>query len=235
MNNTNLLIVSLTSLISCTGAFAASVGTFTGGDVGEGLDTQGAFIYALDFGGPGGVDANDANFTSDAVAGVTFSTEFQIPDWHTANYGTTPADEALEAVMRSIRWSSFPTPVTLDLDVVPGQEYKLQLMFAETCCDRGFDISIEGTQEVNNINVGDIQGGINNTTQGVVVTHSFIAGDDQLNIVLQGDQTFPDSNPILNAVTLEYIPPNPVPTMSIWGLGFLAGLLGIIGARRRMK
>lgn len=30
-------------------------------------------------------------------------------------------------------------------------------------------------------------------------------------------------------------PPTPVPTMSIWGLAVLVGLLGLIGFRRRMK
>lgn len=31
------------------------------------------------------------------------------------------------------------------------------------------------------------------------------------------------------------VSPNPIPTLSVWGLGILAGLLGFIGYRRRLK
>lgn len=35
--------------------------------------------------------------------------------------------------------------------------------------------------------------------------------------------------------TLDLVAPTSIPTMSVWGLGILAGLLGLIGMRRRMN
>ena len=39
----------------------------------------------------------------------------------------------------------------------------------------------------------------------------------------------------IDNLTITEIIPTPVPAMSVWGLGLLAGLLGLIGMRRRMK
>ena len=48
--------------------------------------------------------------------------------------------------MRSIRWSSNPedVDVQMELAVAPGAVYKLQLLFLEACCSRGFDVNIDG-------------------------------------------------------------------------------------------
>ena len=39
----------------------------------------------------------------------------------------------------------------------------------------------------------------------------------------------------IDNLTITEIRPTPVPTMSIWGLGVLSGLFGLMGLRRRMK
>jgi hypothetical protein len=80
------------------------------------------------------------------------------------------------------------------------------LLFAESCCSRGFDIFAEGNLIVDNFNVPGVQGGINNTLQGALVTHTFIAGDTTLNLSLSGAAGgFPDNNPILNGLTVEHV------------------------------
>lgn len=192
-----------------------AIGAFTGGDVGEGLDFSGQFAYAVDVGGIGGQVVGDAEFTDGSEFGIddgesegVFITDAnEIPDWHTvADYGESDNDIELASVMQSIRWN-VPPGVEIDVDVVEGEQYKLQLLFAESCCDRGFDISIEDELAVDDFNVQLLQEGINNGEQGVYFTHTFVAGDDTLNILLGGaNPNAPDNNPILNGFTLELNP-----------------------------
>lgn len=79
-------------------------------------------------------------------------------------------------------------------------------MFAESCCNRGFDITVEDQLAVDNFNVQELQGGINNGSQGVFFAHELTATDSVLNIALGGaNPRAPDNNPILNGVTLEVL------------------------------
>ncbi len=199
--------------------FFGDVRTFEGGDAGEGLDMDGTFLYAVNVGGPGDVTIGDADFTDGSEGGmangespgVSITDANEILDWHLPDYGDTPDDDSLEFVMQSIRWN-VPPGLEIDLEVEAGRTYKLQLLFAESCCDRGFDIFIEDEQAVNDFNVQREQGGINNPTEGVVFEHTLVAGDDELNIVLGGmAPQFPDNNPILNALTLEVDPGDLLP------------------------
>ena len=186
----------------------AAAEIFLGGDEGEGLDLDGTFPYAMNFGTNGTVgQARDANFTSDSAPGISWSAPNQIPNWHNPTYGDTPNDDVIEQVMQSIRWNTGPVTVNL-ANLVPGQTYKLQLLFAEQCCaNRGFDIRVEGLLVVNDLLPALIQGGPGNTSQGVVVTYQFTAPDNVLNIQLTSDLTtdpaITDHNPILNGLTLE--------------------------------
>lgn len=211
------------NLTPFTTSVLAAAETFTGGDVGEGLDLDGTFLYAINFGTPGAVgQARDANFTSDSEPGITWSAANQIPNWHNPTYGDSPEDDVVEQVMQSIRWNTGPVAVNL-AKLVPGQTYKLQLLFAEQCCaNRGFDIRIEGLLLVNDFLPALIQGGPGNASQGVVVTYEFKAPDSELNIQLTSDLTsdpaITDHNPILNGITLESINPNPSDPKRITGL-----------------
>ncbi len=214
---------------------SGAIGTFTGGDPGEGLDLSGEFAYAINVGGPGGSVVEDATFTDGSIAGMdggsspgaTITVANEIVDWHAPEYGDSANDDGLETVMQSIRWNN-PPGVEVNLDVTPGQEYKLQLLFAEQCCDRGFDITVEDELVVDNFNVQVTQEGMGNTSQGVFYTKSFVAGDDVLNILLGGvNPLASDNNPILNGVTLEVVPEPSSLVLT------LLGLLGVAGLRRR--
>ncbi len=197
---------------------SGEIGIFTGGDPGEGLDFEGAFVHAVDVGGFGGVVVGEVEFTDGSIAGiaagdspgVSITVANEIPNWHAPEYGDSANDDELELVMQSIRWN-VPPGVDVDLEVESGQ-YQLQLLFAENCCDRGFDITIEGEMAVDNFNVQVTQEGIANTTQGVYFRDTVTVTDGVLNIQLGGvNPRAPDNNPILSAVTLELIGPGAEP------------------------
>ncbi len=185
---------------------AGNLGVFTGGDPGEGLDLEGDFAYAVNVGGPetavGDLVFSDGTIAgAGTVPGVTIMANQEIAGWHSAEYGDSDLDNGVEEVMRSIRHSG----TNVDLEVEPNTMYKLQLMFAESCCDRGFDITVDDTLFVDNLGILELQGGMS-TSQGVVFSHTFVAQDDVMNIVLGGkNPRTPDNNPILNALTLERV------------------------------
>lgn len=190
-----------------------TIGSYTGADAGEGLDLQGTFAYAINVGGPavtvGGVaftDGSEAGMAGGSSAGASITDANEILEWHAAAYGDSPADDGLETVAASIRWNT-PPGLSIDLDVSAGQEYTLQLLFAENCCDRGFDIFVDGELSVDNFSVPGTQGGIANTAAGAVFSQTFVASGDVLNITLGGVNPLAgDNNPILNGLTLEVVP-----------------------------
>ena len=101
---------SMTGSVAATVAnIDASFGAFTGGDSDDGLDLCGDFKYAVDVLGDGGVTAGDAAFTKDDVAGVAVVAQNAIPSWGSTNtFGDSSSDDAMESVMKSIRWSGYP-------------------------------------------------------------------------------------------------------------------------------
>ena len=88
-------------------------------------------------------------------------------------------------MLESIRWSGFPSEVTYDLaNIEPGTSYRLQMLFAEKCCSRGYDVFVEGEQIVDDFSPQAVQGGINVLDNGAALTMDFTASDDVLNIEL---------------------------------------------------
>lgn len=193
-----------------------SLGIFWGGDPDEGLDLDGDFIYALAFGADPSWSApvGDATFRgviSTEVPGVTVVAGNTAAGWWNAvdfeGFGDTANDDNLEQATRSIRWSAAPNAVTVTLEQIQvGASYKLQLLFGEQCCNRGFDVFIDGGLIVKDYNPGDQQGGIGLGYQGAVITHTLTATSLSIQIVLNGADAsldFADRNAIINALTLE--------------------------------
>ena len=130
---------------------AVHTSLFTGADAGEGLDLDGNFIFAVDVGGPGGQRVGSVLFMADAsTAGVSVVAQNVIPVWgDPINFGESPADDGLESVMAGIRWSASPTPVIVSLEgLTRSANYRLQLMFHEECCSRGFDLFVDDVRIV---------------------------------------------------------------------------------------
>ncbi len=193
----------------------AEITNFTGGDPGEGLDFEGNFVYAVNISGPGGQVIGDADFTEDDADGFLIETTHNLPDWATPDYGDTDADLDLADIMRSIRWSNVvedPPVVLIEMDVEVGQSYKMQMLFTESCCDRGFDIALDGELLVDDFviyehHLDDIWN-INSRNDGVLITHEFTATDNPTMLELGMDAPdFPDNNGHISALTLELMAP----------------------------
>jgi hypothetical protein len=195
-----------------------TVSLFTGGDAGEGLDLDGNFLYAINVGPADAVGKiRDANFTEDTIEGVTISGGNIAGNWHPNPYfGDTEADLILAALMSSIRWSNAADPVTPTLrlgfaNLEAGAAYRLQLLFAEEGWPRGFDVTVDGRFIVDDFSPWHYQGGFPKTN-GVVLTHNFIATTNRVDVILDGRTVklpeFTDHNPILQGATLELIAPN---------------------------
>ena len=110
-----------------------------------------------------------------------------VPDWGEVALGDSADDDALETVLRSIRWSSSPAPVVVTMAVQPNVEYRLQLLFHEQCCSRGFDISANGEQIVDEYSPQRDQGGTSGGGRpGAFVNYDFTASSATLELTLQG-------------------------------------------------
>jgi hypothetical protein len=214
-----------------------TLGTFSGpGD----LDLTGTFAYAVNLAGPS-YTVGGLTFTTDGVAGVNVSADNSASPWSSRpQYGSTPDHDALENLMHSIRWSYAPNPVKVDLDVIPGARYKVQVLFNENYWSdptrsRLFDIAIEGTLAVDELDVREVTGQWTQPqVKGIVYARNLIAQDAQMTVSIPAGSTGHDQNPILNALTLERLPePRPPdPSDVIPEPGALLLILVGVGMRR---
>jgi uncharacterized membrane protein len=161
------------------------IGTFTGGDVGEGLDLDGNFLYAVNFGAGGtAAQVRDAHFTPQNAAGVSVTTSSG--SWTFAvNFGDSQADNELEKVMSTFLYSGVTTPLGVSLaGLQAGQYYKLQLLFCEDhYVNRPFDVVVNGRVVTNDFSPGTVVGGVLNN-RGAVITHVFRATQTNLDLTL---------------------------------------------------
>ncbi len=182
----------------------ATVGTFSGGDPGEGLDLDGDFLYAVNVRGPGGLQVRDALFTDEASTSICVIHALnENLNWQNPQFGDSADDDQLEVLMQSIRWTPAPRSLAIDLHgLSPGEPYTLQLLFYEPgLFNRGWDIYLDRLS-VENLVLDDFSpsfGGV-----GVVVSLDFVASEASHTVILNGtDAPYPDHNPILQALTLE--------------------------------
>lgn len=184
------------------------IGTFTGGDPGEGLDLDGTFLYAVNVGGNAVGRIRDAAFTDSNVPGVTLTAVWGAA--HNREFGDADTDNRLEQVVHSDRYGDPANPVIARLaNLIPGRPYKLQLLFAEDwTLRRGFDVLVDGAVSANDLNLGGVQGGVSVTNRAVVVTHEFLAESATVNIELNGSHVagYANRDPLLCGFTLEALP-----------------------------
>jgi hypothetical protein len=188
----------------------ARIVTVTASGTDGGLDLLGSFVYAINIGtaGAAGVVGN-ANFQDDTTPGITVSAANEISNWSNPEFGTSVADNNLEKVFQSMRWSFSPSPVTVNLaNLVVGRRYQLQLLFAESDqLKRTFDVFVEGALIADNFRTSTAQGGPQAINAASAIIYQFTAGDTTLNIALDGTnvptEAGLDTNPILNGLTLE--------------------------------
>ena len=199
------------------------VTAFTGGDLGEGLDLSGTIVYAFNL-GPGLTQTvQGVEFVAASVlappAGITTPVEILEFDYATANpgganYGATADDDALESIVNSV-WYNMNW--AFDLEVVPGTEYQLQLIFQESFFPsqgtpaRNFDVSMGAAADPLNLVLDDFAQGLetNGANQpeadfGVVFTHTFTASDSSFRVALDDNpDVIEDPNAVLAAVVLQ--------------------------------
>ena len=97
-----------------------------------------------------------AIFTNDS--GIISSNQ-EINDWHSANYGSSANDNSLEFIMKSIRWSHIPEEFNVTLNnLTVGNDYSMQLLFAEDCCNHGIDVFADGQMIWDNFLLMDFKG-----------------------------------------------------------------------------
>lgn len=184
-----------------------------GPDTAEGLDLFGNFLYAFNVGLPGAAgQIHDANFTADAWPGVSLIAPNEVTPWFNPDFGSSPAEDALEFVYQSIRWADVAVPdpnnrITVDLaGLTPGRQYKLQMMFVESCCPfRYFDVSVNGSLLADEFNPAATQGSTASNIAGAAIIHTFTANGTSVNIRLDGTTTVAgtDHNATLSGITLE--------------------------------
>lgn len=230
----NKMLVLAGSLALLGGhAEAATVSAFTSV---SGLDFQGQFTYAVSANtNAAGLAIGNATFSSMFnTAGFAVSYQYYIGGWRSQNYGASVENTRLNTVMNSIVWSGGSTTATVVnltfSNLVVGQTYKTQLLFGEGCCDRGYDVYRGASQIANDVSPYGLNG---NTLGSAVVTDSFVATATSVSYGLGYYGGHPDSNPILNAATLELVtvpPPLPEPASLLLLLSGL-GLAGTMGRR----
>ncbi len=173
------------------------------------LDLSGNMVYAVNVGGTVSLPVRGVEFTREDATGVEVASNKIANPWAARpDLGSTPDDENLESILHSIRWSD-TTGVSVDLDVVPGRRYKLQLLATEnssvTPGGRHFDISVEGALTVDEIDVAAVAGTTGSPTAGARYTQTVLATSDTLSVLLGRGSTAGDRNPILGALTLEAV------------------------------
>ncbi len=176
------------------------------------VDLDGDIVYAVDVGGAGGQVVNGVEFTADSgTSGLNFVAQHIIAaPWSFAvNIGDSADDVALGNVLDSIRWSNAaddPTGLIFDFDAPPGL-YQITGLFAEKCCDRGFDVFVNGVHVADEFSPNAIQAGAGGReTTGAYIKITSLHGGGPLSFELDGtDASFPDRNAILMGAVVEFL------------------------------
>lgn len=123
--------------------------------------------------------------------------------WHDWGKAASLGYGPVEYMFRVLRWSGYPNGVHVTANVDKGQYYKMQLLFMEGCCNRGFDIFVNDVRVMADFAPYSVAG---STNIGYArYTRTFVAPSGTLTVVLRSRGNYPDNNPILSGFTLERI------------------------------
>ncbi|MFT4637093.1 MAG: hypothetical protein ACI8T1_000402 [Verrucomicrobiales bacterium] len=202
MNTIRIGLIKIAIALSAIAQESSDVRIFSGP---EGLDLAGSIIHAIDFGGTQTTVLSGVSFLPDtAVPELNLNANEPINEWGERNsFGSTTSDDHLATIMHGMRWAEFPAELSFSLqDIDPRSSHKLQLLFAEKCCDRGFDIQVNGAIAIPRFSPKQL--GADTPNQGVVVSLILKAGPSEIQVKLRGvPERFPDPSPVIQAATLE--------------------------------
>jgi hypothetical protein len=215
------LLVSIAALSQAEDFPPAEVRLFTGNSPTEGLDLAhepgGRFTYAINFGSTDTLTIGGLAFQPDsALPDLNLRSNPSIPAWETINnFGSTTADASLATLLHSMRWASHPEDLAFQLTgLETASSHKLQLLFVEKCCQRGFDILVNDNEILQGFSPQQLGGDASGS--GVVVSIVLPPGLTEIQIVLRGDaRGFPDPSPVIQAATLEQFPTEPATTVAL--------------------
>ncbi len=170
------------------------------------LDLDGTMVYAVNFGSASTRTLAGQTFLPDStLEELELSAEEPISEWGERNaFGADQGDDQiLSELMHSMRWAAHPSELTFQFPGLDARSsHKLQLLFAEKCCDRGFDIVINGEVLVPQFSPKQL--GADTPEAGVVVSIILEPGVSVHSVALRGAPArFPDPSPVIQVATLE--------------------------------
>ena len=124
--------------------------------------------------------------------------------------GTEGSAAALSEIMRDIRWSAAPAPISIDVSgLASGTTYKIQLLFNEGADrNRGWDIAVNDELAVDNFNSEGGDGTWTNSNSFAYSGEFTSTADGTIAVQMQNniggaDQVAPDGNPILQGIVIN--------------------------------
>ena len=177
------------------------------------LDFSGTFLNAINIAG-NAVTVGDASFQRGHAgyntSNANESFQNQIITWGgSLNYGNSGLNE----LMKGIRWSGGTghSPYVQFTNATAGQKYKIQALFKERCCNRYFDVYVDGTKIVDDFRPRSAGG--DNSASARYLTYQFEAASTNVMFRMSGRTAENsgsrlhgnDVNPILNAISIEAV------------------------------
>ena len=198
---------------SITGGGDYSAGFTQGSFTNESdLDFSGTFLNAINIAG-NAVTVGDAAFQRGHAGYNTSNSNESFQNQITSWNATTWSSSGLTELMRGIRWSggTSHSPYVQFTNATAGKKYKIQALFKERCCNRYFDVYVDGTKIVDDFKP-QLSGG-NSGSTGRYLTYQFEASSSNVMFRMSGRTSenggsrlhSNDVNPILNAISIEEV------------------------------
>jgi len=184
------LLFTLFVLAPYCHSFAAEtdVLVFTGGDPEDGLTWNSTrVVYAVNFGSATDQSIQGLAFDrfndTDGVSGVTADYDLSLASWQTpGEYGNTANDNSLESICNSMIYRI--GNVSANFSVTTGKNYRVHIIYKrfENPANVKFSLFFEGTEEIHNYDPKTLA---TDNSMGTVVTYTYTANDNTLNILSQ--------------------------------------------------